>query len=102
VFSAHPQNGLNGLILNSCTGGCWFTPAIELKRWTIILTIGQHCHFLIFGFEMDAQENGEEDPCMKILLKEIEKLGDDCAILKEMQTTIRIWATPFPYKIRGI
>ncbi len=23
-----PQNGLNGLILNWCTGGCWFTPAI--------------------------------------------------------------------------
>jgi len=23
----HPQNGLNGLILNWCMGGCWFTPA---------------------------------------------------------------------------
>jgi hypothetical protein len=23
----HPQNSLNGLILNWCTGGCWFTPA---------------------------------------------------------------------------
>jgi len=23
----HPQNGLNSLILNWCTGGCWFTPA---------------------------------------------------------------------------
>jgi len=23
----HPQNDLNGLILNWCTGGCWFTPA---------------------------------------------------------------------------
>ncbi len=23
----HPQNGLNGLILNWCIGGCWFTPA---------------------------------------------------------------------------
>jgi hypothetical protein len=44
---------------------------IALKRWTIILTIGQHCHFLIFGFEMDAHENGEEDPCIKILLKEM-------------------------------
>jgi hypothetical protein len=40
---------------------------VALKRWTIILTIGQHCHLLIFGFEMEAQENGEEDPCMKIL-----------------------------------
>ncbi len=44
---------------------------IALKIWTIILTIGRHCHFLIFGFEMDAQESGEEDPCMKILLKEM-------------------------------
>jgi hypothetical protein len=24
----HPQNGLNGLILNWCIGGCWFTPAL--------------------------------------------------------------------------
>ncbi len=23
----YPQNGLNGLILNWCIGGCWFTPA---------------------------------------------------------------------------
>ncbi len=23
----HPRNGLNGLILNWCIGGCWFTPA---------------------------------------------------------------------------
>jgi hypothetical protein len=23
----HPQNGLNGLILTWCIGGCWFTPA---------------------------------------------------------------------------
>jgi len=23
----HPQNSLNSLILNWCTGGCWFTPA---------------------------------------------------------------------------
>jgi hypothetical protein len=27
VFLVHPQNGLNGFILNWCTGGCWFTPA---------------------------------------------------------------------------
>jgi hypothetical protein len=25
----HPQNGLNGLILNWCIGGCWFTPATK-------------------------------------------------------------------------
>jgi hypothetical protein len=29
VFFIHPQNGLKGLILNQCTGGCWFTPAIN-------------------------------------------------------------------------
>jgi hypothetical protein len=26
-FLVHSQNGLNGLILNWCIGGCWFTPA---------------------------------------------------------------------------
>jgi hypothetical protein len=26
VFLVHPQNGFNGLILNWCIGGCWFTP----------------------------------------------------------------------------
>jgi hypothetical protein len=49
----------------------FFLGYIALKIWSIILTIGQECHFLIFGFEMDTQENGEEDPCMKILLKEM-------------------------------
>jgi hypothetical protein len=24
----HPQNRLNGLILNWCIGGCWFTPTL--------------------------------------------------------------------------
>jgi hypothetical protein len=48
-----------------------FFEYIALKIWSIILTIGQECHFLIFGFEMDTQENGEEDRCMKILLKEM-------------------------------
>jgi hypothetical protein len=59
------------------SSACWAFPSglgscryIALKVWTIILTIDQHCHFLIFGFEMDARENGEEDPCMKFLLKE--------------------------------
>jgi hypothetical protein len=27
VFLVHPQNGLNSLILNWCTGSNWFTPA---------------------------------------------------------------------------
>ncbi len=27
VFLIHPQNGLNGLILNWCIAGYWFTPA---------------------------------------------------------------------------
>jgi hypothetical protein len=32
---------------------------------------------------MDTQENGEEDPCMKILLKEMKSWGDDlkCKLL---------------------
>jgi len=25
----HPQNRLNGLILNWCIGGCWFIPAVD-------------------------------------------------------------------------
>jgi hypothetical protein len=28
VFLVHPENGFNSLILNSCIGGCWFTPAV--------------------------------------------------------------------------
>jgi len=31
----HPQNGLNGLILNWCTCGCWFTPAMFLVAQVI-------------------------------------------------------------------
>jgi hypothetical protein len=27
VFLVHPQNDLNSLILNWCTGGYWFIPA---------------------------------------------------------------------------
>jgi hypothetical protein len=27
VLLIHPQNGFNGLILNWCIGGYWFTPA---------------------------------------------------------------------------
>ncbi len=27
VFLVHAQNSLNGMILNWCTGGCWFIPA---------------------------------------------------------------------------
>jgi hypothetical protein len=44
---------------------------IALKIWIIILTIDQHGHLLIVGFEMDVQENGKENPCMKILLKKM-------------------------------
>jgi hypothetical protein len=25
----HPQNGLNGLIVYWCIGGCWFIPAVD-------------------------------------------------------------------------
>jgi hypothetical protein len=31
VFLVHPQNGLNSLILNWCTGGCWFSPAQQTQ-----------------------------------------------------------------------
>jgi hypothetical protein len=31
----HPQNGLNGLILNWCIGGCWFTPAQIITKSVI-------------------------------------------------------------------
>jgi hypothetical protein len=34
---------------------------------------------------MDAQKNGEEDPSMKILLKEMKSWEIDCAILKKWQ-----------------
>jgi hypothetical protein len=61
---AEPSHWVSG-------GVCDFFWYIALKIWTVILITGQHCHFLLFGFEMDAQENGEEDPCMKILLKEM-------------------------------
>jgi len=27
------QNGFNGLILNWCIGGCWFTPASKAKAF---------------------------------------------------------------------
>jgi hypothetical protein len=29
VFLVHHQNSLNGLILNWCIDGCWFTPALN-------------------------------------------------------------------------
>ncbi len=61
---AEPSHWVRGCVF-------FFGEYIALKIWTIILTIDQHCHFLIFGFEMDAGENGEEDPCRKILLKEM-------------------------------
>jgi hypothetical protein len=38
-----------------------------LKIWTIILTIGQHCHFLIFGFGV-AHENREDPPIYELEL----------------------------------
>jgi len=32
VLLVHPQNGFNGLILNWCIGGYWFTLALSLER----------------------------------------------------------------------
>jgi hypothetical protein len=28
----HPQNEFNGLILNWCIGGCWFTPVKKFRK----------------------------------------------------------------------
>jgi hypothetical protein len=40
----HPQNGFNGLILNWCIGGCWFTPG----HATISIVGGDiYLHFLL-------------------------------------------------------
>ncbi len=47
---------------------------IASKIWTIILTIGQHCHFLIFGFGI-AQENGEDDPMYELELRVAHRLS---------------------------
>ncbi len=41
VFLVHPQNSLNGLILNWCTGGCWFTPALLRHPATTLKQSGQ-------------------------------------------------------------
>jgi hypothetical protein len=38
VFLVHPQNDLNCLILNWCTGGCWFIPAPALEERMVIAT----------------------------------------------------------------
>jgi hypothetical protein len=40
VFLVHPQNSLKGLILNWCTCGCWFTPAVQ-QLWSHLL-LGDH------------------------------------------------------------
>jgi hypothetical protein len=79
-------------------GSCVFfgVHCIE-ETWTIILTIGQHCQFLIFGFEMNAQENGEEDPCMKLFFWRRWRVGKWLCHFEKLQTTIGIWATPFSY-----
>jgi hypothetical protein len=40
----HPQNRLNGLILNWCIGGCWFTPTLRDK-----LTRSRHAQLHLGG-----------------------------------------------------
>jgi hypothetical protein len=37
VFLVHPQNSFNGLILNWCIGGCWFTPAQKVDCDTTLV-----------------------------------------------------------------
>jgi len=39
VFLVHPQNGLNGLILNWCIGGCWFTAALDMVATIFLLQV---------------------------------------------------------------
>jgi hypothetical protein len=34
----HPQNNFNGLILNWCIGGCWFTPTPSRHQVPYLLT----------------------------------------------------------------
>jgi hypothetical protein len=43
VFLVHPQNDLNGLILNWCIGGCCFTPANIYQH--ILPWVNQHLHW---------------------------------------------------------
>jgi hypothetical protein len=53
----HPQNGLNGLILNWCTGGCWFTLASDDgKGWLWGAGNGNRMKF-----------NGEVSPVVEIV-----------------------------------
>jgi hypothetical protein len=43
----HPQNGLNGLILNWCIGGCWFTPAVgsQIRGISLVKASNIFAHF---------------------------------------------------------
>ncbi len=44
VFLVHHQNSLNGLILNWCIDGCWFTPALNSgvgKYWGFQNSVNQ-------------------------------------------------------------
>jgi len=40
VFLVHPENSFNGLILNWCIGGCWFTPAQKVDCDTTLVNAG--------------------------------------------------------------
>jgi hypothetical protein len=57
VFLVHPQNGLNGLILNWCTGGgCWFFQILKINldsfeaNW--ILKLGFNLHLCSSNHEL--------------------------------------------------
>jgi len=54
VFSVHPQNSSNGLILNWCTGGCWFTPAGKVLFWMIANPLFPQS--LSFGHQLKTQD----------------------------------------------
>jgi hypothetical protein len=57
VFGFIPKTALNGLILNWCIGGCWFTPASDEGRgWQWDAGNGNRMKF-----------NGEVSPVVEIV-----------------------------------
>jgi hypothetical protein len=61
----HPQNGLNGLILNWCIGGCWFTPACQDLPYTKPLDATSDSldgKFMVVSFEVIIPYSILRDP----------------------------------------
>jgi len=57
----HSQNELNGLILNWCIGGCWFTLAEcgHLPTVLIVLYVAHH-EELLFSIVVGCSASGSE------------------------------------------